>query len=187
MKRFIFVLFVFLSVFNLSAATDDKALNINVTVPEDWGVNMPDDAVNLDHLVLELNLETESASLIENGDLYLGSLENLSKETTINFLYYGNLSSDYNVRIKKESVKKFSSENSPYEMDFTTSFESADLYDDNVEVSILNSDEVILRIMPSGPVNGKQVLKMILDIEDAPFLYPGEYSATILLEMENLK
>lgn len=188
MKKIVFALLLTF-IFTCSLFSDDKdaLLTVNVSVPENWGVNKPEEAVSIDHLVLEMNLSSESARLVNNTAFSLGSLDTLSDDLSIDFLYYGNLENDYVVRIKKEGITDFVSDKSPYSISFDTSFAPADFSDDNVSVSVVNNDEVLLKIAPEGPVNGKKVLKMNLDLEDAALLVPGTYSAQILLELESVK
>ena len=89
MKKILLIMVCLLFIpFLLSAEDMEKPMVIRTRIPEDYAVSYPSGAMRMDHLVFELQLETETEALIENnGAFSLSFLESGVSALELSLLY----------------------------------------------------------------------------------------------------
>ena len=191
-----FIAIILIASFSLSLyAGDMKKVSLNVDIPEDYNVVVPDGISRLDKLVLELQLEPSSnmqpgrraySSVIssESGlDITDALFDAGSLRMTL--LYYGNLSYDYRVRVSVDTRNGWLlSRNSsiPIEAELRRSAEC----DEDIAVTE-NIDGSADIIVPSnGLRQGVPAADILLSWDRLMNIMPGRYSAEIVLSLEAL-
>ena len=70
MKRFVYVFLAVLMMFPLFAE-ERKSIDIEAIVPDDYGIVIPE-AIAIDRLVFEIELESGEEELLTENELFLG-------------------------------------------------------------------------------------------------------------------
>lgn len=185
MKRIIFsILLLFVIVFSIFA--EGKTLQISTTVPEDFGVVFPEEALRLDRLVLAMEASSGDRSFLkEDGNIDAGSIEEHPDGITLKFFYYGNLSYPYSVIVKADSGSGFLHDvNDETEtIPMNTSFIEPAVVPVGVSLDIYDSNTVGLTVSQKGAVSAMEVLNLRIAWDNTPDFLPGEYIADLSLTL----
>ena len=196
MKKFI-LLILALMIASSVFSVDSKKVSLNVEIPEDYNVVIPDGSAKLDRLVLELHLDAASDNSLNIGRTSSTSM--LSSSSGLNItdslfdsgmlrmtmLYYGNQSSDYRVNVSIDTGKGWGLGKSSY-LPISASFKRNAESDEDIVISENIDDSVDIVIPPAGLRQGVPVADINLSWERISSIVPGRYSADIVLSLEAL-
>lgn len=187
MKKLLLILISLLLVMPVIFA-EELSLDVAVNVPDDYQVNKPTDAISIDHFVLELEEDSSAEKVLDNRNIEIGNIEDVLEDGfNISFLYYGNLSDKYTIKLKNSIARLFTSEYGSQVIPLEIMFLEADHPSENIQYDFMDEDEAVITILPTGPVNGMEVFKIHLALSDTPAVLPGEYTASLVLELEDVK
>lgn len=183
MKKYLVLLLAMLifctSVFALPL---EDSLVFTATIPLDYGVNVPDDAVMFDRFAIGLETDSDTHVIVRENTFHVGEIiETLPDSLSFIMMYYGNLPFPYDVSIRIDPGTGWYM----YQDDELISFPVSVSYDapQNPDPSITIGEEregsVPVHIEPAGAKNGMPVLEVTLGWEGLRDGIPGEYRADI--------
>ena len=160
-----------------------ESINVEAFVPDDYSIVIPE-AVSIDRLVFEIELESGEDELMVEPEFSLGELSVGSGSTSFSLLYYGNLSSPYDVVINATSdglINEGNGARIPIEIEI--------IRDDDclseIETTSLTADEMHLVVPPMGAIEGEPVVKFIVTWDSPEDLPLGHYEGTMDLELRS--
>ena len=184
--RFALILIMMIASLSLSAETENE-LVLMTDIPEDYAVEFPD-AKHIDHLYFSTDDAPTERNLVRTPTIDVGATERGGDGYyELSLFYYGNLSSVYDVVLSAESYEGFtpaSTSSGSETIPLGIRFEVPDAKRDEIEVNINTDGSAHLRIEPSGPMRGLEVLDMVFTWEVNEDAMPGEYMADVYLKME---
>ena len=157
-------------------------------IPEDYGIEFPS-GLHLDRLYFAIENSSGDLEILSESDVYLGQAYSMDGVVTIALLYYGNLSEPYSVSIVVDSGDGFKL-NDPALGTFTIPINPSFSIPESTEETLsgrifLNSNEnrAELIVNPVGPINGEQVVDILLNWTGGRDLLPGSYLAEISMAL----
>ena len=200
LKKIFSFLFVFIMVLGFSYAENNKAsntLHVVASVPENYGVAFPDDALRFGDFVFEvkfdlkLDLEaefevgnTEGKALIRTDEISIGEMQPGLGNFNFTLVYYGNQSKPYrtDILVEPNLVWVFEGDDSvivPIEVEL--------VQNENCESDIIcvsyRDGQAYIEIPPAGPREDVPVLDVKVKWDGGKDLIPGNYSTDLLLYM----
>ena len=178
MKRSILVLiFILISIASLSAS--NESLNIGFSIPDDYGVVYPAEALRLDRLIFEVGVAAESAQIVEDSNVDLGILSEENRNgVTFTLKYYGNLSYPYSARLYVKSPIVWEGPGGE-EVPIDVSLDEANT---NPSITAVKSEDYLdIKVMPSGLMLGESVAEINLGWDFGNNPIPGDYSTTLFV------
>lgn len=185
MRRLLLAILILAISFSVFASDNTQSLVLETFVPENYGINVPDEALKLDQFVFEFESESGIGEILTDSRFSIGNFEN-SYMQEFTLLYYGNLSQDYSVRISADTGEGFilQSAESEDSIPVLVKFEEPD---DKPEDIVVVCDEEYARasvFIPSGKQRrGVEALDMVVLWTDAMDLLPGKYDLTVDIEL----
>ena len=186
MKKLLFVLFLIMIIPFLLVAEDmEKPMVIRTRIPEDYAVSYPSGAMRMDHLVFELQLETETEALIENnGAFSLSFLESGVSALELSLLYYGNQSEEYSALIHVDAgdgwVGKMGNRSIPMNVIFNTPEYAVE----GITVKEVGKGIMEMTVLPQGPRNGVEFASLLFEWSVDSDAWAGEYEAIVNISLE---
>lgn len=174
------IVFIF-CIGNVAAITGSmtESIQFNATIPEDHGIIFPDDALRMDHLFFRIGdvlVDKEG-----NVDVVFDWIHNY---LVVDVIYYGNLSTDYEVTLAADSNSGWISKEDPFD------YVPIDVYfneyhgDDGIESSVEDSHtSVDVSVPVAGPRRGQKVAEMIIAWDSGLELKPGYYDMDLNLSL----
>lgn len=163
-------------------------LNFSLVIPEDYGVVLPPDAIELDRFVLALkDTDSETGRLLSSHYMDLGVLSLENENLCITLLYYGNKSEPYRVKVKAYSGVGWHTEDIYGELHtfpIDISWNQGQWVGHDISVVDIGDGMVEITIPPSGIFSGVPVVDLFLDWRGHSILYPGKYIASVELSLE---
>lgn len=182
MRRILYLLLIIFLALPLFAV-ESETVYLEAIVPEDYSVVVPE-AVAIDRLIFEIELESGEDELLSEPEFSLGNLSVGAGSTSFSLLYYGNLASNYDVVINAKSeglVNEQSNVVIPIEIEILRSDKCLSA----VETISISSDEMHLVVPPMGAIEGEPVLSFIVSWDNPKDLPLGRYHGTIDLELRS--
>ena len=182
MKRFILLMLSCLFLLPLMAV-DYESIDITAIVPEDYGVIIPD-AFVLDRLVFEIELASGEDELLLENEISLGELSIGKNTAGFSLLYYGNLSSDYDVLITAYTDGIYNDSRTghiPVEIEIFRDNECLSA----IETTSYSNNEIRLVVPPIGAIEGERVLNFVLSYDSPRDLPVGRYEGTVDIELRS--
>lgn len=182
-KSILFVILI--SIIAMSAfALSEESLEISTIVPEDYGIEFPEDAMHIDRLYFAFETSDGYSYLSKSAPLVINSMDTNSFRLVM--LYYGNQSHDYNVGLQFEAgqgwlPQDIGNDNVPIIIELNRSNGPQDIEVENVDYGKVN-----LYIPPVGPRRGDKALDVDLMWDGYHTLMPGIYEADINITMTTL-
>ena len=160
---------------------DSQRLDFVLSIDEDYGIFIPEDALKLDRFVFEVTSESGEAELLRFSSIDVGSLSTEGNSTTLTMRYYGNLSRDYEVTITPEEGLGWSSGDTfiPINVSFEESLDKPE----DIIVNTLSDGSVSIFIPANRSRSSVAVVDLILSWSGMPELTPGEVETSLLLEL----
>lgn len=177
MKKLIVLILFVIIIIPLNA----EMLEFGFHITDDYGVVYPDDVLHLDRFVFEIETEDGEKELLRSRYFDLGSFDGFRDDKfSIRFLYYGNLSYPYDVRIEGETGNGFVGEQMQFPVDI--SFKSIST-DEHISVEEIGENNVQITVFPAGLMTGVPAVEMLLDWENGPNALPGSYNLNLWLTL----
>ena len=175
-KSIMAVMIILLFISNAYAAEETKSLAVSTIVPVDYGVVFPADGLRLDRLYLALEAAGGDRNYLTTDD------------TTIHFLFYGNLATTYQVMITADagSGLVLQSGDDTFTIPVDVSFQEPEEENDNVVLEILDGNTAMLQVDTAGAVSALDVLELRVKWEDSPEIIAGDYMADLSLELTTM-
>ncbi len=195
MKKVLCFIIIMSAFVSMLFAGEEKKISLNVDIPEDYNVIIPDGSAKLDRLVLELQLDVSSDNSFSMGrnsyTSMLPSSSGLSIADSLfdsgaikmTMLYYGNQSSDYRVKVNIDTGKGWGVGRNIY-LPITASFKRNAESAEDIVITDNIDDSVDIIIPPAGLRQGVPVADINLSWERISSIIPGRYSAEIVLSLE---
>ena len=185
-KRIILTLFVFICFVTCLFAFDerDQELLFTVTIPEDYGVFKPIDALSLDKFVFEID---DPDILLTSDNLDIGTMFDNTGSFDFTLLYYGNQEMQYDARIVVNTGMGWYMEknNEFYSIPISVTYSEPSDIGEGITVDKYEvNDGVGVHIPATGPRRGDSVLTVSLEWEDDFDAPAGEYQASIGIAVE---
>ena len=163
MKRICILLFLIISVLNLHATDiNSQELILETIVPENYGIHIPDEALSLDQFLFEFSTEAGANELLTDSRFSIENFEDVLMQS-FTLIYYGNLSSDYNVRVKAGSENGFVNSNGINTASIPVSISYSEPEDKPEDIRITDDEEYgicSIVIPPAGPRRGVDVVDL---------------------------
>ena len=182
-KLISFILLSFLVILPLPSVVEEK-LEVTTSVPEDFGIVFPSDALHIDRLYFAFKSSDGYSYLTENMPLIINSMEANSLHLVM--LYYGNQAETYNVRMEFDVGQGWVSNEIagsvvPITIDLDKSDGPQDVMVENVDYGVVN-----LSVPPAGPRRGESVLDVDLGWDGYYDLEPGMYETDLNIRMTTI-
>lgn len=188
MRKTICILMILLMASFLPAdERTDASIYFTAEIPEDWGINYPEDALRLDDIFFEIKGTDKDGSLVgKDGDVevvFFGGHDSIE----LDLLYYGNKSETYTFEITSpESGNWRDSEVSALDVD--VSFAP---YAGNNGIESRNplsdASSLIVEVPPTGPRRGEKCGTLIVSWKSDMDLAPGSYDLRVDLVMRSVE
>lgn len=181
MKRAVLIFILILLLLPLYAA-EEKRVSLNVDIPEDYNVFIPEGSAKLDRLVLEL--KNDALSELSSGtDLAIDDSVFDNGSLGLSLLYYGNLSYEYRVRVSVNARDGWIIGKNRFLPISSEIIRSSECDEDiSVYENIDGTADIV--IPSSGPRNGVPAADILLSWDRIRTIIPGRYSAEIILSLE---
>lgn len=184
MKKLFLLLFLLLLLTTL-AATDmnTQELILETTVPENYGIHVPDDALKLDQFLFEFNTKEGISELLTDSRFSVGSFDELDMQS-FTLIYYGNLSNSYSVLVRVDSTGFEKNGQAPSTIPVNISFSEPE--DKPEDITIVDDEEYgtcSIVIPPSGPRRGVEVVNLNIGWDSQRDILPGRYEMTLNIEL----
>lgn len=187
MIRKIVVIFVFLlSMISLYA---EEELTFTATVPEDYGVVMPEGVLMFDKFAINIEVSNEHEFLLMQDMLYLGDIvEAEVNSLDFTMLYYGNLAQPYDVRIEIDPGYGWYlwQDAEEYRIPISVGYSRPSNLSSDVYLTGVENDSAHVAVMPSGPKAALPVLNVNMTWEGDRNLIPGVYQADLKVKVDVL-
>lgn len=180
-KRNIRYILVFLMlVFCIGNATAlTETIQFSASVPEDHGVVFPEDALRMDHILFSID-----GVLVEkdgNADVIFDGIHSY---VAVDIIFYGNLSTDYEVTLAADSDSGWISKEDPDDYIPINVYFNEFYGEDGIHSEVNDSyDAVDISVPVSGPRRGQKVAEMIISWESGLELQPGYYDMDLNLSL----
>jgi hypothetical protein len=173
----------------LSAYSDSVPLRVKATVEEDHGIVKPSEAVSLDRLVFEFEIETDmdTSALVEtNGDLSIAELED-EGEFSIGLLYYGNQSEPYRGTVTVySSFAWVKSSDLGEAIPLNVKLSIPEKLEQGIEVVETSPNALSFTVNPMGPRRGEKIASIDFSWDMGPDVLPGEYYTEINIGLSTI-
>ena len=175
-----FILISLLGLFAVgNAMAMTETLQFNATIPEDHGIVYPSNALRMDHLLFRIN-----DVLVEKDGIAEVTFDWIHNFITVDIVYYGNLSTDYDVILVADSNSGWISKDDPADYIPISVYFNEYQGENGIKSSIGDSPESIDIYVPaSGPRRGQKVAEMIVYWEPGLALQPGYYDMDLNLSL----
>lgn len=181
-----FLVFMIISVCSASSTLfgqintfGSSSLYFSAVVPEDYGVVFPSDVLFLDSLCFEYMENGISGQLVNaEGEINIDYLHGMNT-FSVNLLYYGNLSHDYNVElVVGDSTGWIGEDNSyiPVDIKFGEYTGNNGIESRTTTVA---GDSLNIKVPAVGPRRGEKVGNIIFSWENDMDLQPGIYKLDV--------
>lgn len=180
MKKFTILVFVIFSLISNVVFAESHNLRFILSVEEDYGIVIPEDALKLDRFVFEYSdVESDAEYLIKESSFEVGSLSMGENSTTLTLKYYGNLSEDYEVVISCDPGTGWNIDGSY--LPITVEYVEAVDKPEDVIVSDIRYGEVYVNVPATGSRSAVPIVDLILSWAGEPNLSPGTYEVDLTL------
>ena len=187
MRKFLLFIMVLLSVLPLSAVDSFQELILETSVPENYGIHVPDEALKLDQFVFEFETDNGAGELLTDSRFSIGSFDELEMQS-FTLLYYGNLSTEYSVEIRSDSGDGFvyQERNADFNVPVNISFSEPDEKPEDIEITE-DEEYAVARVTipPRGPRRGVEVVSLDISWNEQRDLYPGRYELVLNIQLSN--
>ena len=164
MKRICILLFLIISVLNLHATDiNSQELILETIVPENYGIHVPDEALSLDQFLFEFSTESGTNELLTDSHFSIGNFEDVSVQS-FTLIYYGNLSSDYNVKVKAVSGNGFVNSSGSNMVSIPVSISYSEPEDKPEDIRITDDEESISWDSQRDILPGKYELALNIEL-----------------------
>ena len=186
-RRIVFLLLLSISIAALNSADMTKQeLILETVVPENYGIHVPDEALSLDQFLFEFSTDNGTSELLTDSRFSIGSFEDMNMQS-FTLIYYGNLSSEYNVVIRADSLNGFINQDSDgYSIPVSVSYSEPE--DKPEDIRITDDEEYgvcSVIIPPAGPRRGVDVVNLEISWDEQRDLRPGTYEMALNIELLN--
>lgn len=163
-----------------SAFAITETIHFSAVIPEDHGIIFPDNVLRLDHLFFSM----DNVLIDEEETTDVGM--DLSNSFIVDIIYYGNLSSDYEVTLSANASSGWLSGDNPLEyIPINISFREF-LGENGIKSTVVDSDDSLdISVPASGPIRGQKVGEMIVSWESGLVLQPGMYDMELNLSLRS--
>lgn len=186
MKRFYILLILIISTLNLHATDiNSQELILETIVPENYGIYVPDEAISLDQFLFEFSTEAGTSELLTDSHFSIGSFEDVSMQS-FTLLYYGNLSSDYNVIVKAGTRNGFVNNNAGDAISIPVDINYSEPENKPEDIKIIDDEEYgicSILIPPAGPRRGVEVVDLNISWGSQRDVIPGNYELALNIEL----
>ena len=186
MKKILIGLFLIMIIPFLLVAEDmEKPMVIRTRIPEDYAISFPSDAMRMDHLVFELELETGTDTLIENNGIYsLSFLESGVDSLELSLLYYGNQSEEYLAIIRVDAGDGWVARMGNQSIPMNVIFKSQEYNVEGITVREVGQGILEMNVLPQGPRNGVEFASLLFEWSVGRDAWAGEYEAIVNISLE---
>ena len=186
MKKILLIMVCLLFIpFLLSAEDMEKPMVIRTRIPEDYAVSYPSGAMRMDHLVFELQLETETEALIENnGAFSLSFLESGVSALELSLLYYGNQSEEYSALIHVDAGDGWVGKRGNRSIPMNVIFNTPEYAVEGITVKEVGKGIMEMTVLPQGPRNGVEFASLLFEWCVDSDAWAGEYEAIVNISLE---
>ena len=185
MKRKLLLLILIFFVSLISAEDMEKPLVIRTRIPEDYAVSYPLGAMRMDHLVFELQLETETETLVENNGMFsLSFLESGVSALELSLLYYGNQSEEYSALIHVDAGDGWVGKMENKYIPMSVIFKDPEYPVDGINVKEVGEGIIEMTVLPQGPRNGVEFASLLFEWSVDDNAWAGEYEAIVNISLE---
>ena len=184
MKRLFLILLLAISALSFVSA-NNKDMQLNIVVPEDFGVEFPANAVRLDRFVFEISVTEGQKQLLDSWVFPIGVVEDNFGYREITLLYYGNPSKAYDVVLNFDiSEMTLNGEPLGDSIPFWMEFERSEDADDDISViEDSESNSVSVHIPSAGIRLGVPVVDIRFYWDISGSVLPGDYAAELNIEL----
>lgn len=188
MRRFISFLLVFAILScALSAVSIEEPLVFTATIPNDYGVAVPEGVILLDRFAISAKTIEGVEALIREDTFHVGTI-NEAEPGSMDFvlMYYGNLPVSYDVDIAVDPGIGWYMyrDGDLHSMTIDVDYFVPENPDPSVAVGEENQGGIPVHIAPDGPKNGMPILGIDLSWEGERDIVPGEYQADIDIRVD---
>ena len=173
----------------LFANTDEEPLIFTVTIPLDYGVTVPEDAIMLDKFAVSVVTAQGVQSLVREDTFYVGTISE-AQPGSMDFvlLYYGNLPYSYDADITVDAGIGWYmyKDDEIFTIPIAVGYYIPDNLDPSVSVGVEHEGSIPIHIKPDGPKNGMPILGIELSWEGIRDIVPGDYQADIDIRVDVL-
>ena len=183
MKKILILILSALLSFSLFAE-QTESINIEAVIAEDYGIVIPKEAIAIDRLIFEIELESGENCLLEKSELALGELSVGHGESSFTLLYYGNLSSDYDVVLTSTSSGLYAIQGEgfiPIEIEILRDKDCMSV----IETTSYSPNEVRLVVPAIGALEGEPVVKFLIKWDSPRDLPIGRYEGCVDIELRS--
>lgn len=183
-RKLILSLSILIVAFSIYA---DEELTFTATVPDDYGVVVPDGVLMFDRFAINIKGIGEHDFLLSQDLLYLGDiLEAEENEMNFSMLYYGNLGRPYDVKIEIDPGHGwyFWQGETQYRIPISISYSSPIDLDEDIYLWDVEEDAVRVSILPSGPKTASPVVDVKMAWEGTRDLVPGVYQTDLKVKVD---
>lgn len=191
MKRFNwFICLLLIASGFLWAADEVKSLEVATVVPVDYGVLFPADGLHVDRLYLALEKNGGDRTFLTTDDTFLdtGLITSHPNGLVFEFLFYGNLDSDYTVEVSADGGRGFvlQGRDIEYNIPLDISFSEPDELPEGVTLDIRDDVTAVMNVRTLGAESALEVLNLNLSWVDSPDSIAGEYMADLSVKLTTL-
>ena len=167
---------------DLNGNMADNSMKLSMDIPEDYGIDVPLNVLQLDHFVFRYDFG-DRASLVPNDTLVINYDMLNARRMEFTLLFYGNLSSDYHVMIETDTglgwTRTIDGEQIAIPLEVEWSVNEDARPEMSVNADLLDTDNVELNVPALGPMVGEPVVDVAFEWSDDAEMVPGAYFATI--------
>lgn len=188
MMRKVFCMIAILVSVCFGLYADDTKMDLNLELPEDYGITFPINGVRLDHFYVSVLNSAGEYALLTEADYDTVAALNSRGELQFTLLYYGNQSKPYTVRISTnptvDFVGTFDGEmlSIPAKVILTANEDAED------DVEIVSVDDSVMDVLI--PSTGARRAEPVADVkilwETREDTRPGAYSSEVVLNLSAL-
>lgn len=186
MKKIFVLMVVFVSAVSVAlfAENDEARINMELIVPEDYGVFIPENVLRLDRLIFATEIADNEYRLLErNVDVFTSLVD--EDGFTVTLIYYGNLSTPYTVTLDASSAG-FAMRQGDRLIPIDLAFRSPDTPSDQIVTDFVSGGEITFTVLPGGPVTGEAAAVLDVSWPKQANLVPGIYEAVIDIRLTSM-
>ena len=182
-KRLFLILTLFMIFSGLMYAEDDfRTVTFSTTIPDDYGVVFPSDALRLDRFFFEM----PDGDLVAIEGISSPIIASDTSSLLLDILYYGNLPKDYNVVLEANTTGWV------YSVDGTTTIPVSISIPDYIGEKGISAEEdqngnSLISVPAVGARRGDKVGTLVIRWEYPQELLPGYYSMDIDLNLRSVE
>lgn len=181
MKKVFVITICLICILSQTLFAESQNLNFVLSIEEDYGIVIPDDVLRLDRFVFEYVDNSGASHLLRESTFDVGSLLIDENETVITLLYYGNLSSDYEVVISGDMGEGWNIGDAILPVNI--SFLEAEDKPQDIVVRETRYGEASILVPATASRSSVPVVDLVLSWSGEEGLLPGSYNANFTLEL----